>query len=749
VKRVGPKQTVLATAEIVKYITSQYAEILEQGFIGDDNKSTKSNRVFSPPTSALNKSSLHYWDKICDKVSSDTVKFVKSYSKNSEKEKAKLWILLEFSQKNLHEATKQIYEKEEIRTMWDEESIFRKYYNDLYSALDKLKNANYIIDSDVLRAFYEAYPKNKPKGEIEDNSKGYGNNNNNTANNNTSAVDTDTIRNNLARFNKTIDPKYRPATATYQFNEDSNNSNNKPMTESTNNGQSSNNGNGFKKYNNGNGLAASAYNHSNSNNNTTATTSGYSTANNSNNYALAKSNSNNMSTSEFKPETKYDNNSNKFAEIPMTQSTNLNATKKTETTTNNNNDLSKSTKVVTNDDSKPRQKGSIVEKIDRKKQLELLRGAANKQATPNGNYDNYTTSEEKKETRAVNKPPPVEVEPVGKHHHHNNNNNGWKDDYNNQNHNNNYSDDYDEDYDWRNKPGKPADNNAKGGYIENKSHSNDSSNDVTPTVLGSSYNDTPGNGEEKKMKNSEILYEEQFKALEYFEYAPRPEKEIKLEEQDYKCRQCRELLNKWVLLVKPSFGYCHYTGYWYCGNCISKEKKLIPWYVLEKWDFKAYPVCKQAQEELDKLYTKYILKIELTMDIVKKNKVLYDCLVMKRQLHLIFDMICQTSFIFDFLQSDGNLLLKINLFSLRNLYDIYNGSMYKHMEIWYTNLSRHIMQACPTCTAKGKICTICKDDKNKLFPFDIKNTSFCPTCKKFYHARCLQVRKCINCYHNQ
>jgi len=275
---------------------------------------------------------------------------------------------------------------------------------------------------------------------------------------------------------------------------------------------------------------------------------------------------------------------------------------------------------------------------------------------------------------------------------------------------------------------------------------------MTPTLKPTDsafYNHNGSPDGSKKLKNSEELYNEHFQTLELYEYRQKPSRQIKLEEQDYKCHSCLQQLNKWVLMVKPSFGYCHYTGYWYCNDCIAKEKKSIPWYVLENWDFKNYTVCKEGKEELDKFYTKYINRIELTSDVVKKNKHLYDALVMKRQLHLIFDMLCQTSFILDFMETDGNLLLKQNIFSIKNLYDIHNGSLYKHMENWYTILSKHIMSSCQTCQSKGKICIICNDSGNKLFPFDIKNTSFCPKCKRFYHARCLQVKKCLQCMHQE
>ena len=100
-----------------------------------------------------------------------------------------------------------------------------------------------------------------------------------------------------------------------------------------------------------------------------------------------------------------------------------------------------------------------------------------------------------------------------------------------------------------------------------------------------------------------------------------------MEDQNYKCYSCNIDLNRWLLMVRPSFGYCHYTGYWYCNSCVSKDKRLIPWNVLEKWDFKKYSVSREAGEELDKLYAKYLLKIDLKHDIVRKNKALYEALV--------------------------------------------------------------------------------------------------------------------------
>jgi len=63
---------------------------------------------------------------------------------------------------------------------------------------------------------------------------------------------------------------------------------------------------------------------------------------------------------------------------------------------------------------------------------------------------------------------------------------------------------------------------------------------------------------------------------------------------------------------------------------------------------------------------------------------------MKRQLHLIFDMICDPIHVSDLLRENMNLVLKINLFSVRNLVEINNGAMLQYIENCTDLLTLHI-----------------------------------------------------------
>lgn len=41
--------------------------------------------------------------------------------------------------------------------------------------------------------------------------------------------------------------------------------------------------------------------------------------------------------------------------------------------------------------------------------------------------------------------------------------------------------------------------------------------------------------------------------------------------------------------------------------CISNEKRILPWKVLENFDVKSYRVSKEAKKEIDFLYDKAVI----------------------------------------------------------------------------------------------------------------------------------------------
>lgn len=129
------------------------------------------------------------------------------------------------------------------------------------------------------------------------------------------------------------------------------------------------------------------------------------------------------------------------------------------------------------------------------------------------------------------------------------------------------------------------------------------------------------------------------------------------------------------------------------------------------------------------------------MEVVKKSQVLYNFLILKRQMHLMYDSICDLELIEPLLKKRLNYCLKINLFSLKNLYDIYNGHEGPSLQREYDIISSHFYR-CERCQKrKGYICGKCKNPV-KIFAFELKSTYGCKHCRKLYHRYCLNGTTC-------
>ena len=79
----------------------------------------------------------------------------------------------------------------------------------------------------------------------------------------------------------------------------------------------------------------------------------------------------------------------------------------------------------------------------------------------------------------------------------------------------------------------------------------------------------------------------------------------------------------------------------------------IPWKAVEEFDLRHYKVSQIAFQQIEKLYDLPILEIPYDSAIVKSSKTLFEFLVkiiyalkvLKRQIHLLYDMICDPSLV--------------------------------------------------------------------------------------------------------
>ena len=111
--------------------------------------------------------------------------------------------------------------------------------------------------------------------------------------------------------------------------------------------------------------------------------------------------------------------------------------------------------------------------------------------------------------------------------------------------------------------------------------------------------------------------------------------------------------------------------------------------MLSEFDLRGYSVSIRAYSELKSYFTKPIMKIDPYSAIVRHNESLYSFLILKRQIHLMYDAICEPELMEKVFQSRINYCLKDNYLSLKNMYDIYNGYETPHIQSEYTLFLRH------------------------------------------------------------
>lgn len=249
-------------------------------------------------------------------------------------------------------------------------------------------------------------------------------------------------------------------------------------------------------------------------------------------------------------------------------------------------------------------------------------------------------------------------------------------------------------------------------------------------------------GTRSHLKNSERLYEEMYKDIETeFTFAGKPTEST----EKVNCFNCKKPLGVGIYIIGYNLNYCHYTGEWYCNDCIAAERISVPWKALESFDLRGYNVCQAAFLEIKSLEERPILKINNESQIVETNQKLFNFLILKREIHLMYDSICNTEFIERLLKHKLNYCLQINLFSLKNLYDIYNGQEEVTLGKTIDSLRAHFYQ-CKECQKKGYKCKSCNNPV-RIFPFELRTTKGCSKCRKLYHRVCFQIKGCL-CSHS-
>lgn len=139
-----------------------------------------------------------------------------------------------------------------------------------------------------------------------------------------------------------------------------------------------------------------------------------------------------------------------------------------------------------------------------------------------------------------------------------------------------------------------------------------------------------------------------------------------------------------------------------CDDCVSDEYSVIPSFILKQWNFKKFPISKQAKNLLNKWFDKPVIHIKQNDFIIKESILLHSAIVLKRKIHKIYDLMkCENadSFVFSFLGDHKYLVLRELLFSLKDLVEIYEYKMIVKLKNYLNTFINHITKDCQVSKA--------------------------------------------------
>lgn len=182
-----------------------------------------------------------------------------------------------------------------------------------------------------------------------------------------------------------------------------------------------------------------------------------------------------------------------------------------------------------------------------------------------------------------------------------------------------------------------------------------------------------------------------------------------------------------------------------CSDCVSEEYSIIPAFIIKKWNFKKFQISKAAKETIEKWYDKPVIHIKQKDPLIRLSHPVNECLILKRKIHKIFDLMkCEDydKFVIQTLGDYKHFVLKESLFSLRDLVDIYENRMQDKLIEFLHKFETHLLNECASCDYKGGNCMMCLSDEI-IYAYDIEKIFFCNECKKLFHKKCCSFHPCI------
>ncbi|GBP41472.1 Pleckstrin homology domain-containing family M member 3 [Eumeta japonica] len=191
-------------------------------------------------------------------------------------------------------------------------------------------------------------------------------------------------------------------------------------------------------------------------------------------------------------------------------------------------------------------------------------------------------------------------------------------------------------------------------------------------------------------------------------------REYGLDSQNYQCKGCQDLLGSTISKAKV----CGYSGDYYCTECMDSNLFIIPARVIHNWDFKRYPVSKEA--------ALFLLEFQHVPWIDMKNlnpKIYCGVSDMAQLQELRIQLNFLRAYIFTCREPVIEELQKriwpreylyehVHLYTISDLAQIPNGSLALQLEKVVQFAKSHVLD-CWLCSQKGFIC----EQHNALIAF--------------------------------
>jgi len=250
-----------------------------------------------------------------------------------------------------------------------------------------------------------------------------------------------------------------------------------------------------------------------------------------------------------------------------------------------------------------------------------------------------------------------------------------------------------------------------------------------------------------RMANSAVLYFNHFyNKYQHFKFNTKlvTVKTASIEDQNNQCQLCYKKFS-FLLGIPCGVYWCSYFLKFVCKDCISHDYSIIPSFVLMHWNFNKFPVSKRAKEILNKWHSKHVINIKNNDRILNQSYLLREAIAVKRKIHKMFDlMACEDAeeVVITLLKKDSYLVLKQNLFSLKDLCEINDGKMIEKLNVYKDKLQTHLRKTCKVCNYKGGTCKICLNNEI-IYAYDVEDIFYCHDCKNIFHRTCCSVHPCV------